>query len=493
MSILFFLSSGLFLGWSHGANNAGNVFGTAIGSQMVKFRTAAIVTSIFVILGSVVSGSGASMTLGRLGSVNEIAGAFIVALSTAFSILIMTRFDLPVSTTQTVVGAIVGWNLFSGSMTDLNSLTKIVSSWIVTPIITAIFAVVIYLFVRFFLNRVKMHLLFLDFWNRIGLIVVGGFGAYTLGGNNIATVMGVFVPVVPFHPLETPFGMLTGTEQLFLLGGMAMASGVLTYSYKVMKTVGKSVIPLTPISALVVVFSSSTVLFLFSSQSLEHFLASHGMPTIPLVPVSSAQAVVGALIGIGLLQGGRGMNLGQLGKIASGWVTAPLMACLICFVSLYIFQNVFNQKVYREVKYSITETVAKRMIAEGITFNAMDEFIGTEFRNSVEFRSALDRNALDLGREERMKLMELAEIRRLKVDLDRIKFELDEGVFTPSQASALSSINGNTYSHVWELREELQYLSDDWKLLPGTPANKKRNSDILSKIDYLSKKFWVAE
>jgi PiT family inorganic phosphate transporter len=86
MSILFFLSSGLFLGWSHGANNAGNVFGTAIGTHMVKFRTAAIVTSIFLILGSVISGTGAALTLGKLGAVNEIAGAFIVTLSTALAI-----------------------------------------------------------------------------------------------------------------------------------------------------------------------------------------------------------------------------------------------------------------------------------------------------------------------------------------------------------------------------------------------------------------------
>ncbi len=493
MAILFFLSSGLFLGWSHGANNAGNVFGTAIGSQMVKFRTAAIVTSIFLILGSVISGTGAALTLGKLGSVNEIAGSFIVALSTALSILIMTRVNLPVSTSQTVVGSIIGWNLFSGSMTDYNSLVKIVSSWIVTPFLTAGFAILLYLFVRFFLNRVKMHLLILDFWNRVGLILVGGFGAYSLGANNIANVMGVFVPVAPFHPIETPFGLLTGTEQLFILGGMAMASGVLTYSYKVMKTVGKSIIPLTPISALVVVLSSSTVLFLFSSQGLEQFLASYGLPTIPLVPVSSAQAVIGALIGIGLLQGGRGMDLRQLGKIASGWVTAPLMACLICFISLYVFQNVFSQKVYRNVQYSISETVSRKLIAEGIHFNSMDEFINVKFMNSVDFRSALERNASDLSKRDFLRVIELSELRNITVDTDRIRYELAEGLFTPSQAAAIQAISGKSYRYKWEFREDLESLSDEWRLVEETPLTRKRNRDISGRIDYLSKKFWVAE
>jgi len=493
MSILFFLSSGIFLGWSHGANNAGNVFGTAIGSQMVKFRTAAIVTSIFLILGSVISGTGAALTLGKLGSINEIAGAFIVTLSTAVAILIMTRFNLPVSTSQSVVGAIIGWNLFSGSMTDFNSLVKIVSSWVVTPFITGFFAVLLYFFVRFFLNRVKIHLLYLDFWNRIGLVVVGGFGAYSLGANNIANVMGVFVPVAPFHPIETAFGMLTGTEQLFIIGGIAMASGVLTYSYKVMKTVGKSIIPLTPISALVVVLSSSTVLFLFSSQGLELFLASRGLPTIPLVPVSSAQAVIGALIGIGLLQGGRGMDIKQLGKIASGWVTAPLMACLICFLSLYVFQNVFSQKVYREVVYSISETVSRKLISEGIHFNSMDEFINVKFINSVDFRSALERNASDLTKTEFMRIIELSEMRNITVDTDKVRYELAEGLFTPDQAAAIQSINGKSYKNVWEFREELESLTDEWRVVEETPLTRKRNRDIAGRIDYLAKKFWVSE
>ena len=83
MIILIFLSSGLFLGWSLGANDAANVFGTAVGSKMVRFRTAAIIGGIFVILGASVSGAGASHTLGKLGLINEIAGSFIVALSAA--------------------------------------------------------------------------------------------------------------------------------------------------------------------------------------------------------------------------------------------------------------------------------------------------------------------------------------------------------------------------------------------------------------------------
>ena len=68
----FFLSSGLFLGWSLGANDASNVFGTAVGTRMIRFRTAAICCAVFIVLGAVIGGAGTSATLGKLGEINAI-------------------------------------------------------------------------------------------------------------------------------------------------------------------------------------------------------------------------------------------------------------------------------------------------------------------------------------------------------------------------------------------------------------------------------------
>ena len=83
LTVLLFLSSGLFLGWALGANDAANVFGTAVGTRMVRFATAAVVCSVFVILGAVLSGAGAAHTLGKLGSINALAGSFMAAFAAA--------------------------------------------------------------------------------------------------------------------------------------------------------------------------------------------------------------------------------------------------------------------------------------------------------------------------------------------------------------------------------------------------------------------------
>lgn len=119
--IFFYLLSGLFLGWSLGANATGNVFGAAVSTRMIRFKTAALIVSIFIFLGAVLEGSGPVGTLGRLGSVDALGGAFTVSLAAALSIFVIVRMGIPVSTSQTVVGAIIGWNFFAGKVMDFQA------------------------------------------------------------------------------------------------------------------------------------------------------------------------------------------------------------------------------------------------------------------------------------------------------------------------------------------------------------------------------------
>ena len=118
LSFLLYLSSGLFLGWSLGASEASN-FGTAVATKMITFRTAAIISAICFIVGAVYAGAGASHTLGTLGNISALAGAFMVALSAALNTPWMVRISIPVSTSQAIVGAIIGWNFFAHKPTDL--------------------------------------------------------------------------------------------------------------------------------------------------------------------------------------------------------------------------------------------------------------------------------------------------------------------------------------------------------------------------------------
>ena len=92
-----------------------------------------------------------------------------------------------------------------------------------------------------------------------------------------------------------------------------MASGVLTYSRRTIELVGSGLANLSPLAAWVCVTAHSLVLLLFASASLKAWLGSQGLHSLPLVPVSSSQAILGAILGVGLLRGGREVSGSSLG------------------------------------------------------------------------------------------------------------------------------------------------------------------------------------
>ncbi len=476
----FFLSSGLFLGWSLGANDASNVFGTAVGTKMIRFRTAATYCSIFIILGSVISGAGASHTLGKLGAVNATAGAFIVALAAGASVYLMTRLRYPVSTSQAIVGAIIGWNIFSGSLTDTGSLSKIVLTWVACPVLAALIAIVLYKLLSSCILACNIHMFKLDAMTRYGLLIVGALGSYSLGANNIANVMGVFVPVSPFSDISI-FGLfrLSSAQQLFFVGGVAIAVGVFTYSQRVMETVGEGILNLSPVAAFVVVAAHSIVLFLFASQNLESFLAAHGLPTLPLVPVSSSQAIVGAVIGVGLLKGGRGIRWRTLGSITSSWVVTPVIAGLVSLVSLFFLQNVFEQKTYRPVSYQLTPAALTRIEQAGISKEKLAALVGKKFANAVVFDHALEKAGLKP--EQRAFIRKAAKIDAIVVSPAAVD-KIDPHWFSTEQLNSLKNLQGRTFIHEWQLAEALARQSDQWRF---SPDGRQHNQDLEHKLAYL--------
>ncbi len=335
---LIYLSAGLFMGWSLGANDAANIFGTAVTTRMVKFKTAAIIMGIMIALGAVVSGAGPVETLGALGEIVELEEAFAVSLTAALSVLLMTRKGLPVSTSQAIVGAILGWNLQKGDNIQFDILFKIAGTWIFAPILGAMFAMVFYVILKALRKHTQVNILKEDRFLRIALLVAGAFGSYSLGANNMANVIGVFTNSVYTDDI-TMMGwrILSGQQLLYLVGAAAVTVGVFMYSRKVMETVGNDIVRLTPSAALVVVLASATVLFIFASQNLKSVLDTAGLPSFPLVPVSQSQTVVGAVIGIGIIKGGRNLNFRKLAVIAGGWVTTPLLAMVLSFFLLSFY------------------------------------------------------------------------------------------------------------------------------------------------------------
>ncbi len=334
--MLTWLSSGLFLGWSLGANDAANVFGTAVASHMVRFSTAASLCAVFVVLGGLVNGPAAMETLSDLGNIETLAGAFTGALAAALVVAGMTRLGMPVSTSQAMVGALIGYLLFQEGSIDERAgllLRSIVLTWVACPILAVAAAFLLYELLALAFRWLPMPLFTLDRWLRFGLVAVGCYGAWALGGNNMANVVGVYVRLDLFDPIQLGPWTLPQTRILALLGGLAISLGVVTYSYRVMVTVGRDLVKLDATTALIAMLAVALVVDFFAhSWDLGAF-------SLPAIPVSSSQALVGAVLGIGLARGIQTISTRVLLNIAICWITTPIVAAALTVLLLPVMMQ----------------------------------------------------------------------------------------------------------------------------------------------------------
>ena len=487
--IFIYLLSGLFLGWSLGANDTGNIFGAAVETRMLKYKTAALIASIFIFLGAVFEGSGPSGTLGRLGSVDALGGAFTVALAAALTITAIVRTGIPVSTSQTIVGAIIGWNYFSGRLTDFQNLLTIVSSWVIAFVLSGIIAALLFYLISPVINKGKIHLLEQDVYVRLGLIIIGAFGAFSLGANNIANVVGVFVPVTPFKDINLGSFTLSGIQQLYILGAISIIVGIYTYSHKVMRTVGKDIFHLSPVTALIAVTAEAIVLFIFASRGLQNLLLSIGLPPIPLVPVSSTQVIVGAVVGIGLVKGGKNIRYNILGKVSLAWIAAPVIAFFFAFIALFIVQNVFEQTVCQKTIYTFNRTTISQIEKEGLDVNHLSSVNGHKFYRELEVYKELKAEKYFMP-SEILKIIRIAEVYPLKVDTNLLR---DKGLvnrFSKEQWEALVKLEGREFKHKWQLKETLAKDPSWQKRKEITERDKLHNQDLEEQFNLLFRTFY---
>ncbi|MDD4223722.1 MAG: inorganic phosphate transporter [Candidatus Cloacimonetes bacterium] len=489
--IYVFLISGLFIGWSMGANDTGNIFGAAVSTRMMSFRKAALIAAIFYFLGALLEGSGPTGTLGRLGSVDALGGAFTVALAAALAILVIVRLGIPVSISQTIVGALIGWNYFSGRLTDFNSLLTIASSWVTAFVVSAGIAALLFYIVRGWINNSRRHLLEQDMIIRTALVVFGALGAYFLGANTIANVVGVFVPVTPFQDLAVgSLFVITGVQQLYVIGALSVVLGIYTFSHRVMGTVGKDIFQLSPATALVALLTETIVLFLFSSRALHDLLVAIGLPPIPLVPISSTQVIVGAVIGIGLAKGGKNIRYNVLGKVSLAWVAAPAMAFLFSFVALFITQNVFELEVYHPLTYTVDKNAVQEMRRRGIDTNKLG-FVNlrtfkteTEIFNELTFEEAYKP-------ETAKEIINISENHPLLINLELLQKRGLGQRLNDAQLEALRRLEGREFKRKWNLAQTLA-KDPAWQAIkePQTQAEEAYNADLRDDLELLYKVFY---
>lgn len=309
--LIIFLLAGSYVGWNIGANDAANCIGTSVGSGILKYKKAAILVAIFAMLGAYLQGHYVMETIGKGIVATELPSlAILVALlSAGFFVTLATFFRIPVSTSQAIVGGILGVGIgafgFHSEYIQYEMLTKILLSWVLSPVLAMMLSLLLYTGLIYFLRRVKNVLL----WNKmlsVATILSACYLAFSLGASNVGNAVG---PLLNMYPDRG--------QELSILGGVALAVGSLTFGRRVTETVGKNIAPLDITGAFAAQLTGGFGI---------HFFAMLG------IPVSTSQAVVGAISGVGLARGIKTVSTRQIVQIVIGWVAVPTAAATFSYI-----------------------------------------------------------------------------------------------------------------------------------------------------------------
>ena len=365
--IYLLLFAGLFMGWSLGTNDAANAFGTAVATRVIKYKTAVIIIAVLVVIGAFLMGAGNIDSVAKLANSNEVTAsiaevesvvaeakatfpegveptveeleatsllqdlrlksalkAAIIFVCAALTVTMMSYFKMPVSANQSITGAIIGWGLFYADYSDpaildinLPQIGKFASTWLLNPLGAGIISFIIVWIVRKFLEDKLTHLSMYDKLIKIGYLGAGAFASFSIGMNSSANVTALYYDMA-YQSTGVAANLLIDPQLTATIGGIAIAVGVLTYSKRVMMTVGSSIADLNQIEGFLVIIAMALTIVI--------------MGTCMGIPVSTSQAVVGAVMGAGLTKGIKHVHFGVMKNIGLAWVGSPTIAGLLTYI-----------------------------------------------------------------------------------------------------------------------------------------------------------------
>lgn len=305
----------------------------AVGSRVFSIRTAVLAGGLINIIGAISLGGGVSEKVG-----SDLVGGASLTTSMIFAILIAMAIwlllasatkGLPISTTQCIVGSvigvaigapligIVGWGVES---VDWYVVFEIFIGWVISPVIGFFIAGVVFAGVRKLQKRAP-GLSARERQERLaayGLAIFLIFTGLSRGGNDVANAVSPLIAMEDFQGTIDLGGIVFGAFVIpLLVGGLGMAIGLAVVGRKVIQTLSMEVVTLSPSSALSASISVSLVMFVGTFFGL---------------PLSGTHVLVAALIAVGFVSQ-EPVQKKQVRQILISWIiTVPISAILGFFV-----------------------------------------------------------------------------------------------------------------------------------------------------------------
>ena len=405
---------GFFMAWGVGANDVANAMGTSVGSGALTIRQAIVIAVLLEFTGAYLAGGSVTETI-RKGIIDPtmpllldnpnllVYGMLASLLSAGTWLLVATHFGWPVSTTHSIIGAIVGFAAvgISAEAVSWGKVGAIVASWVISPLMSGLFAFFIFisvqrlilntdhpfrnakrymplymLLVGFMMSMVTLikglkHIgLGLDYTNSIGLSLLFGLVIMFIGSKALAKIKEDTQAdrAFSYSSVEKVFGVMmifTACSMAFAHGSNDVANAVgplaavVSVVYSGGDIISKSSVPswvlllgaagivvgLTTWGYKVIATIGSHITELTPSRGFAAELAAASTVVMASglgLPISTTHTLVGAVLGVGMARGIGALNLRVIGTIFMSWLITLPAGAILAIVFFHILKSIFG-------------------------------------------------------------------------------------------------------------------------------------------------------
>jgi len=403
---------GIFMAWGIGANDVANAMATSVGSKALTIKQAILVAAIFEFLGAVLAGGAVTSTI-RKGIVDAellsatpellIYGMLAALLAAGTWLLIASQKGWPVSTTHSIVGAIVGFAAVGIGVDAVHweKVGTIVMSWVISPLTAGFIAYLIYMSVQWLILRredplarakrfVPVYIFFAGFTITLVTIMKGlkhvGLQISIGDAYLLAVVIAIVIAVIGafminrikpdpkvekkdhFYTVERVFGVLmvvTACSMAFAHGSNDVANGIgpLAAIASIIKSGGEMaqeaalplwilglggagiVIGLATLGYRVMQTIGTRITQLTPSRGFCATLAAAATVVLASrtgLPVSTTHIAVGAVIGVGLARGVAAIDLRVIGGIIVSWIITLPVGGILAALIFFTLKGMFT-------------------------------------------------------------------------------------------------------------------------------------------------------
>jgi PiT family inorganic phosphate transporter len=401
----------LYMAWAIGANDVANAMGTSVGSGALTIRNAVIVAAILEFSGALFVGGHVTETV-RKGMLDmEMVRAdpqlllygMLGSLASAATLLaVATKFGLPVSTTHSIVGAIIGFASVALGVDAVNwgKVAQIVASWVTSPLIGGVLAFITFNFVRYLIldrddpmQAAKRSGPFFFFFVTFVIALVTLFKGLanlkldfdlpealmlSMALGVVGFIVGrIFLSRVHYEPGATRVRRFAGVERVFAVLQIMTACAV-AFAHG-SNDVANSIGPLAAVTSVVrqadiaqkapvelwmlvvggigIVFGLATWGYRVMEtvgKKITELTPSRGFSaelaaalTIVLasrfgIPVSTTHILVGSVLGVGLARGIGALDLRVVGRILVSWIATLPIAAVLSILFFYVFKGLLS-------------------------------------------------------------------------------------------------------------------------------------------------------